>query len=238
MRAYIAFDDTDAKDSDKGTGKLARGFEKDLPEGCQLWGVVRQQLLIDDRIPYTSHNSSACMLVELDGSSLKDELLSRAVAYLESESSNGSDPGLCYASEEDLSLDELIAFGFRCTREVVTQKDALKAAKGLHLSGHGGTNDGIIGALAAVGLTASGWNGRIIEFGRLRDFPKEVSVEELNKSGIRVLSVDRSSFTPAPGDIVKTNGWLRPRLWGHQPVLPVTPGEKNSWESIGKKNLK
>jgi tRNA(Ile2) C34 agmatinyltransferase TiaS len=238
VRVYLAFDDTDTKGSDKGTGKLARGFEKFLPDGSHLWGVVRQQLLVDDRIPYTSHNSSACIVVDLADASQKDELFNKATAYLESESSQGSDPGLCFASEEDISLDELTTFGFRCTCEIVTQEEARKAAKGLHLSGHGGTNDGIIGALAAVGLTASGWTGRIIELGRLRDLPAEVSVDTLNKSGIKVLSVDRCSFTPAPGDIVITNGWLRPRLWGHQPVLPVTPDGQNRWESIGKKNLK
>lgn len=238
MRVYLAFDDTDTKGSDKGTGKLARGFEKHLPEGCRLWGVVRQQLLIDDRIPYTSHNSSACIIVDLSDPVQKDELFTKATAYLESESSDGSDPGLCFASEEDISLDELIAFGVRCTREIVTQKDAHKAAKDLHLSGHGGTNDGIIGALAAVGLTVSGWTGRIIEFGRLRNFLAEVSIGTLNKSGIKVLSVDRCSFVPAPDDIVITNGWVRPRLWAHQPVLPVTPDGQNRWESIGKKNPK
>ena len=49
----------------------------------------------------------------------------------------------------------LIAFGQRCTEKIVTQREALEAAKEIHLSGHGGTNDGIIGAAAAVGLTAS-----------------------------------------------------------------------------------
>jgi hypothetical protein len=62
---YIGFDDTDNLDADVGTGKLARRFEALLPEGCRLRGVVRQQLLVDDRIPYTSHNSSACLIVEV-----------------------------------------------------------------------------------------------------------------------------------------------------------------------------
>ena len=64
MRVYIGFDDTDVKDADRGTGKLARWFERELPEECHVWGVVRQQLLVDEAIPYTSHNSSACVVVE------------------------------------------------------------------------------------------------------------------------------------------------------------------------------
>ena len=41
----------------------------------------------------------------------------------------------------------------------------MTAEAGIHLSGHGGTNDGIIGATAAVGLTACGWSARFLEYG-------------------------------------------------------------------------
>ena len=64
MRVYIGFDDTDILGSDIGTGKLARRFEKLLPADCRVWGVVRQQLLVDPAIPYTSHNSSACVVID------------------------------------------------------------------------------------------------------------------------------------------------------------------------------
>ena len=78
MKVYIGFDDTDTVDSEMGTGKLVRRFEALLPEGCSLWGVVRQQLLVDDRIPYTSHNSAACGVVLLREPSQGEELLERA----------------------------------------------------------------------------------------------------------------------------------------------------------------
>lgn len=163
MRVYIGFDDTDTRDSDFGTGKVARRFEKMLPEGCRLWGVVRQQLLFDERIPYTSHNSSACAVIDIPNPAMKEVLLSLAVEHIERESAEGSDPGLCVACEGDTSLTDLISFGHLCATIIVTQKEAFQAASGIHLSGHGGSNDGIIGAAAAVGLTASGWYGRFIE---------------------------------------------------------------------------
>ena len=75
MRVYVGFDDTDNHESDYGTGKLTRHFENLLPEGCSLWGVVRQQLLVDDRIPYTSHNSAACAVLEADDPSLMDQII-------------------------------------------------------------------------------------------------------------------------------------------------------------------
>ena len=95
MRIYIGFDDTDTIDSDYGTGKLTRRFEHMLPEGCRLWGVVRQQLLVDDRVPYTSHNSSACALVDIEDPAFLNVLIEKAVEHIEKESAEGSDPGLC-----------------------------------------------------------------------------------------------------------------------------------------------
>ncbi|MCG6536812.1 MAG: hypothetical protein L7F78_19415 [Syntrophales bacterium LBB04] len=86
MRAYIGFDDTDNHDSDFGTGKVARRFENLMPEGCHMWGVVRQQLLFDERIPYTSHNSAAHHLL--------DHIKSAAP---------GSDPGLCFGEGDFLA---------------------------------------------------------------------------------------------------------------------------------------
>ncbi|MFA5286400.1 MAG: hypothetical protein WC347_12460, partial [Smithellaceae bacterium] len=62
MRVYIGFDDTDVLNSDFGTGKLARRYEQMIPAACNVWGVVRQQLLMDPAIPYTSHNGSACVV--------------------------------------------------------------------------------------------------------------------------------------------------------------------------------
>jgi hypothetical protein len=131
-----------------------------------------------------------------------------------------------------------MSFGRTCTKRIVTQREALQAVSRVYLSGHGGTNDGIIGATAAVGLTAYGWGGRFIEFGRLRDFGEEVYVSDIKRTGIRVVSIDRDSQIPAPEDMVRTGRWLRPRLWGGGPILLVTPIGKNLWETVGRKERK
>jgi hypothetical protein len=240
MLIYIGFDDTDIPDAERGTGKLARWFEAKLPPTCRLWGVVRQQLLLDDAIPYTSHNSSACVVVESPdhNPSLIDDLTLKAIDHIERLSLPGSDPGLCLCYEGHLTLSKLISFGRECATRILTQKDALQAAMGTHLSGHGGTHNGIIGAAAAVGLTAYGWSGRFIEFGKLRDFPEEVSVSDLERAGIAVVSLDREATVPDPEDLVNTNGWLRPRLWGGKPGLPVTVNGKSRWQSLGVKHKK
>jgi tRNA(Ile2) C34 agmatinyltransferase TiaS len=238
MILYIGFDDTDNLESDFGTGKVARRFEHQLPEGCRVWGVVRQQLLVDPRIPYTSHNSSACLVLDLPDPALIRTVMDRAVEHIERESSPGSDPGLCVVPEGDPSLGGLAAFGRWCTQRVVTQGEAKETARGVRLSGHGGTNDGIIGAAAAVGLTASGWSGRFIEYASLRSLPDPVGVSVLEEKGIRVVSLDRDALFPGPDDLVHTKGWLRPRLWGSGAVLPVLPAGPGMWVTMGEKRNK
>jgi hypothetical protein len=232
MKIYLGFDDTDTHNSLYGTGKLVRWFKRDLPTECKCIGVVRQQLFVCDKIPYTSHNSSACLIAEIPEKDFLYETIQKAVIHLNQYAVDGSDPGLCVVAEFDSSLNRLADFGYLCTHAVTTQKQAMDAAGSAHLSGHGGTNDGIIGAAAAVGLTFSGWSGRFIEFGDLRNMPDKISVADLNRMGIKVVSMDRDARVPAATDTVITNGWLRPRLSGYLPVLFVNPIKTSVWQNI------
>ncbi len=163
------------------------------------------------------------------------EIIDLAAAHVLRKSVDGSDPGVCVARERSAGLVSLIDFGHECVRRKVTQKEALKAASSVHLSGHGGTNDGIIGAAAAVGLTASGWSGRFIEFDNLRSHPERMRVSDLNRHNIQVASIDRDASTPSPADWVKTNNWVRPWLLGNHAVLLVQPAENGTWENIYRK---
>ncbi len=233
MRCYIGFDDTDTSETDRGTGKLVRWFADRLPDGHTLWGVVRQQLLVDPAIPYTSHNSSACAIVDCPPSFDVNLLIERAAEHLRLHFVPGSDPGLCIMPEDSPVRERMIAFGLSCTARVVSQEDAIEAAAGIHLSGHGGTNDGIIGAAAAVGLTASGWSGRFVEYGDLRSRPATLPVRELAKLGMVVVSLDRDAHVPSETDVVATRGWLRPRLIGGKPVLFVAPLAQGVWSAVG-----
>ena len=64
MNIYIGMDDTDNLES-RGTGHLARTIAQELAAEYQLLGVTRHQLLVDERVPYTSHNSSAVIELEV-----------------------------------------------------------------------------------------------------------------------------------------------------------------------------
>jgi hypothetical protein len=235
MILFIGMDDTDIVGAPCGTGKLARRLAACLPEGCRVTGVVRQQHLVADAVPYTSHNSSACIRVQLDDRKVVAELIQTAVDFVRQHACTGSDPGVCVAVENAPALADLINFGMASTRRILTQKEALQAARSVHLSGHGGTNDGIIGAAAAVGLTACGWCGRYIELDNLRDIPEKVRVAALQRRHMQVVSTDRDARVPGPDDWIVTHRWIRPRLLGHRPVVLVVPKGPGIWEHVGEK---
>ncbi|HKJ63791.1 MAG TPA: hypothetical protein VJ969_00190 [Desulfopila sp.] len=103
-------------------------------------------------------------------------------SFLKRRSAPGSDPGLCVAVENDaLDRARIIKFGLAVKRSVVTKSLAYMLARetGLHLSEHGGTGDGIIGALAAIGLYLSGNDGRIHGWLRLGEKQKSTMVKDL-----------------------------------------------------------
>ena len=237
-RIYVGFDDTDTLDCGRGTGKLARWFVEVLPEGCTARGTIRQQLLVHPDVPYTSHNSAACVVIDVEDEAIVPLLVDGAAKHVTKHMIEGSDPGVCVAVADGTASSALIAFGRRAAVEVVSQDDARTAADGAHLSGHGGTNDGIIGAAAGVGLTMAGWSGRFIDYPLdLRSFPTLTPVSELEAAGMLVVPVDRNVVSPKPTDLVDTQDWLRPRLWGGMPCVPVTYAGGDRWTSIARRAI-
>jgi len=242
MKIYVAFDDTDTIDCGRGTGKLARWFEDVLPKNCKLIGIVRQQLLKRADIPFTSHNSSLTCIIEAENDKIIPALIKAGTDHIANHFVDGSDPGLCVCAENSPAIKNLIAFGKRCLFEKVTQDEAYLAAACCHLSGHGGTNDGIIGAAAGVGLTHNGMNGRWNELKsqemKLRDIPEKTTTKFLNDFGIEILSLERSGRSPVDDEIIENGGWLRPLLFMGKPVLPVILDDCGNWKTTMRKEDK
>lgn len=237
MLVYLGFDDTDDADAVMGTGRLAREFAHSLGNGFKVRGIVRHQLPRLADIPYTSNNSSACILVEASPDASLDALRDQAATHIASYCAPGSDPGLCVA--EDSMVDAgIVDLAKNATAVRLTQQAAMDAAGSVRLHGLGGSNDGIIGALAAVGLTKFGWCGRFIEYGQLRSLPANPSVRDLNLAGIEVVSVDRDPLVPLPHHEVRDAAWIRPSLWAGRPVLQVRMAEPGVWETAHGKRRK
>jgi hypothetical protein len=163
VQILVSIDDTDNIES-RGTGELAEMIAHAIEK--HDWGkcswVTRHQLLLDPAVPYTSHNSSMCFKADIEIGYLQ-QIIDYASDFLEQESQVDADPGLCVVVIDNfLDNKSLVDFGYRVKREVVTKDDAYSLASRLnvHLSEHGGSGQGIIGALAGAGLRLSdndGW---------------------------------------------------------------------------------
>lgn len=240
MILYIAIDDTDNLET-RGTGYRARCLAELLhKEGFgEITGISRHQLYVNSEIPYTSHNSSLCIGLEAKCFD-KEALIKICSEYIEAESAEGSDPGLCIASS-DMINKEIIKFGKSAKKVVLTKAAAklLTQQYDIHLSEHGGTGGGIIGSLAAVGLREGGNDGRYVWLKGIREMQGKYSANEiLVNSGVKQIRTEEGE-QPEKNDIVDVGDWFRPVLLDGMPTLLV---EKNMtegcWKILGRESIK
>jgi tRNA(Ile2) C34 agmatinyltransferase TiaS len=218
---YIGLDDTDNKTS-RGTGRLARAIAESLSERYAVRGITRHQLLVDPRVPYTSHNSSATLHLMQDGDVDLGSLADEVQAIMLADFQQGSDPGLCVARTV---APEMTDFGRRAKTDVVRQSEAREIADRCSciLRGLGGTQDGVIGALAGIGLAGTGDDGRFIWIGTARQLQGVQTVQAILASGVaEVRAMDGHTLKDGRID---TGGKLRPAFREGQPILFVTRKE-------------
>jgi len=158
---YIGIDDTDTLDT-PGTNQLARHLVRELTGLVRGRVVTRHQLLEDPRIPCTRKNGCAAIECESASDLTIDALAARIRPVMLAWCPPGSDPGLCIATSP--ISEAVVEFGRQCQRRLLSQVEAreLAADQGIYLAGLGGTQDGVIGALAAVGLINTRNDGRVV----------------------------------------------------------------------------
>jgi hypothetical protein len=219
---FVGIDDTDTLDT-PGTNQLARRIAGRLPRGYRCRRALRHQLFFDPRVPYTSHNGSASLLVDGDAGGV-DVVIDCLRREMRAWFVPGSDPGLCVALDVP---EEVRRFGRSCQHEVVAQgaARALADRHGLHLEGLGGSNDGVIGALAAVGLLAEGQDGRVIHLEGWQwpdDFTGVQPVHAIRERGVEEVRMAESGATVTDG-LVDVGRHLRPNIRDGRVVLFVDP---------------
>jgi len=221
---YVGIDDTDTPDT-PGTNQLARRIAARLKDRYRTHRIVRHQLLVDPRIPYTSGNGCASLLLEPLKNEPWDALIRWLIEAVNAWSPAGADPGLCVCEKAAPELEE---FGRRCQRSVVSQDDARRAAEavGCRLFGLGGSHDGVIGATAAVGLASTGNDGRVIHLGRSPiDISDVTGIQSV--AAIRACGVDsvrcRTTGQEIDGGNIDVGKKLRPNLCSQEIVLFVEP---------------
>jgi tRNA(Ile2) C34 agmatinyltransferase TiaS len=273
----IGIDDTDTLHG-PGTNQLARRIAAALPPGYALESIVRHQLLFDPRIPYTSKNGSASLVVRVEragaegetGGTQRDapgpegghdrrhparpsggtraavpeELIALVRAVMLEHFQPGSDPGLCVAWANAVPR-AVIEFALRSKREPVRQSEAREIARaaGIYLEGLGGTEDGVIGALAAVGLRATGEDGRVVHMEGWTwpdAFAGPQPVAAVLARGVAEI-VERETGRVITDGVVHIGKHLRPAYRGGRAVLFVErvdaapaddPGNGAGWRAL------
>ena len=224
----IGLDDTDIIDH-PGTNQLARHIVYALDGEFHGRMIVRHQLFFDPRVPYTSKNGSASIHLEPRGTMPLAMLINRLRTLITDWSPAGSDPGFCVTEQVPA---EITQYARRCQHELITQQEArlLAAEHEIHLEGLGGTEGGVIGALAAVGLAATRESGRIVHLHPVKRDLYEVTgrmpIRELAEYGIEaVVSSDtKKVITRGQIDVGKR---LRPNLCDRQIVLYAEPAAEH-----------
>lgn len=177
-------DDTDDLSGATSTGYVAELIAERVAglDGRVVLGISRHQLLLAEGVSYTSHNSSMCFAAVMPSARI-DELRAAALDVIAHERAKTSDPGLCIAAfslgqrrvglrcvpdlggdpEVQRAISRLVSFGLKAKEVICTKEEAYALARDtpwVWLSEHGGTGEGVIGALAGVGLRLSGSDGR------------------------------------------------------------------------------
>lgn len=214
----VGLDDTDTLDS-PGTNQLAKAMVRALADHWICVRIVRHQLLFDPRVPYTSKNGSASIALQPKGPVCMETLKQQCESVMRDWYQVGSDPGLCVSDHVPAAVTE---FGRKCRTQLVDQAEAfaIAATHGLFLKGLGGTNGGVIGALAAIGLAATGDDGRVVLHG---EWPDDLSgivpAEKIHQRGIDIL--DEPTGRPADADRIDVGKHLRPNRRAGRTVLFV-----------------
>jgi hypothetical protein len=219
---YIGIDDTDVVGS-PGTNQLARAIVETLSAAGEHAIVCRHQLFFDPRVPYTSQNGSASIQLPRGHCLARTELIETVRAVMRRWFVEGSDPGLAVAAASSAGMT---AFAARAKCKIVGQAEAqaVAAAAGCHLEGLGGTNHGIIGALAAVALAEGGNDGRVVHRERWPwpdPFNGPQSAGDILARGVdEIRSVSGQPFVEGTIDVGKH---LRPNWRDRRVVLLVEP---------------
>jgi hypothetical protein len=175
-----------------------------------------------------------------------DEIIRFGQSFLRNESAIGSDPGLCVAvSDCRLNREALIAFGTSAKQTILTKKNAYELAQdlGIHLSEHGGTGGGVIGALAAIGLRLQGNDGRFrgwYHFGKAGEIttPAALCAHAFVDAVVTEAGVALETDTP----IILAEDKVKTVLMGGRQVVPVagTTGAMQglNWSTLTKAEVK
>ncbi|WP_417762374.1 DNA-binding protein [Shewanella sp.] len=239
----IAIDDTDDIGT-KGTGEIASEIGALLQaadSAARVSFVTRHQLYVHESIPYTSHNSAMCF--SYSGALTLTQIRQIAITHLQQECAAAADPGLAVVDLAQLAdRQALQQFGVQAKQQVLTKAQAYQLAEQqqISLSEHGGTGQGVIGALAGLGLRLGGNDGRVkgqFQLGQADAEPQAYSVAQvLQQTGLDGVLSDQGQWL-ADDETLWLAGKVKAVFTQGKFALLVSAGDLG-WQNASKQQLK
>ncbi|QOP41765.1 hypothetical protein [Sulfurimonas marina] len=236
-QTYIAIDDTDEIAYFTSTGEICEELRAHLDaKNIKTTPVTRHQLLLDHRVPYTSHNSSMCFSAEFNPVEL-EEFKVYAIAHLTKQSAPSSAPALCICQYKDIvSKEDLIEYGVKTKNTLMTPHQAYITAQKhkIFLLSLKENDQGVVGALAGVALRISGNDGAMkgrIDIGQ--EFSTYDDIEALEHFD-EILLINGKKVNPSYP--IYTKEFLKGVCIDHKCVL-LLEEENNFYKPLSRKQI-
>lgn len=159
---FIGIDETD-NGGKKGTDvfSICLGHQLEKEGLGHIAGISRHQLFTGKALTYSNGNGAAC--IELITCNETSEILSSVRQFIKANAHRGSETGFCLSENQEVPR-MVIDWGLKARKKTVDLSEAcfVAAECNLHLEGITKNARGMIGALAAVGLRATGDDGSMI----------------------------------------------------------------------------
>jgi len=195
MTIYVGIDNTGNSGS-VGTGKFARQIAGEISKKYPVYGVTRHQFYVHHDINFSLHNFCAVIHVDTEKEYVVD-VFEIVKNKMHADFNEGSNPGLAVAHESCIS-PAVVAYGKDAKDGILTQERAWNLAKNSNilLEGFGETENGVIGAMAGLGLAFTRNDGRFLQIGKIRKLKGPEPVEKLIDAGIeKVITLDGRYIT-------------------------------------------
>lgn len=209
MTIYVGIDDTGNAES-VGTGKFARIIAGEISKKYPVFGVTRHQFYVHPDINFSLHNFGAVIHVDTEEKHV-DDIFELVKEVMQDNFNEGSNPGLAVAHEIRIS-PAVVAYG-KDTKETVLKSEmawGLALNSNIRLESIDGNGNGVIGAIAGLGLASTKNDGRFLQIGKIRKLKGPQPVEKLIAAGIDGI------FTPDGRSVTKGTVFNE----GNKPVKP------------------
>ncbi|MDA0351478.1 MAG: hypothetical protein DWG79_01095 [Chloroflexi bacterium] len=237
-RFVIGIDDTNDADG-AGTSKLARDWAAAIEDErfATSHGVTRHQLWQSPKVAATTHNRALAIAIETDRHVLDVE--DHVVDFVRTHAAAKANPAVAVLSRHT-DMPHALAFGRRAQQELLKLADAERYSTEANVSlrSLGGNRNGMIGALAAVGLHAGGKDGLFIQLVGIRELAGRVTAGQIRERTALTHVIDEDTGEELDrDDLIDTGDWVRPRMIENDPVLLTrrSPDEKKLWLTIDRR---